>query len=59
MKTQYLLGMGLGSLLAANAYAQEDRPPHVILLMTDQQRFDAMGCAGNPSVITPTLDRLA
>ena len=59
MKTQYLLGMGLGSLLAANAYAQENRPPHVILIMTDQQRFDAMGCAGNPSVLTPNLDRLA
>lgn len=27
--------------------------------MTDQQRFDAMGCAGNPSVITPNLDQLA
>lgn len=59
MKTQYLLGMGLGSLLAVNAYAQNNKPPHVILLMTDQQRFDAMGCAGNEAVITPNIDRLA
>ena len=59
MKTQYLLGMGLGSLFAANLYAQENKPPHVILLMTDQQRFDAMGCAGNASCLTPNLDRLA
>ena len=59
MKTQYLLGMGLGSLFAANMYAQENKPPHVILLMTDQQRFDAMGCAGNSAVISPNLDRLA
>ncbi len=59
MKSQFLLGMGLGSLLAVNAYGQQQKPPHVILLMTDQQRFDAMGCAGNESVITPNLDRLA
>lgn len=59
MKTQYLLGMGLGSLFAANLYAQENKPPHVILLMTDQQRFDALGCAGNSSCLTPNLDRLA
>lgn len=57
MKTQYLLGMGLGSLLAVNAYAQQK--PNVILIMTDQQRFDAMGCAGNQACLTPNLDRLA
>ncbi|WP_409344263.1 arylsulfatase [Paenibacillus sp. MBLB4367] len=33
--------------------------PNVILLMTDQQRADAMGCYGNPAVETPNLDWLA
>ncbi len=33
--------------------------PNVLLLMTDQQRFDALGCAGNPHIRTPNLDRLA
>lgn len=35
------------------------KQPHIILIMTDQQRADALGCAGNPSVITPNIDRLA
>ncbi len=33
--------------------------PNVVFLLTDDQRFDAMGCAGNPVVRTPHLDRLA
>ena len=34
------------------------RKPNVILLMTDQQRADALGCMGNRLVQTPNLDRL-
>lgn len=33
--------------------------PNLLLLCTDQQRFDALGAAGNPHVQTPNLDRLA
>ncbi len=33
--------------------------PHIIFIMTDQQRADALGCAGNPEVITPNIDQLA
>ncbi|WP_114748715.1 arylsulfatase [Pleomorphovibrio marinus] len=33
--------------------------PHIILIMTDQQRGDAVGYAGNSSIITPNLDQLA
>lgn len=47
-------------LLAASAIsvgAQEK--PDIILIMTDQQRGDALGCAGNGSIITPHLDLLA
>lgn len=35
------------------------KQPHIILLMTDQQRGDALGCMGNRAVISPHLDRLA
>lgn len=35
------------------------RRPNLILIMTDQQRGDALGCAGNPAVLTPNLDSLA
>ena len=34
-------------------------PPNILLLFTDQQRADALGCAGNPHLRTPNLDRLA
>lgn len=33
--------------------------PNIIVLMTDQQRWDALGCAGNTRIQTPNLDRLA
>jgi choline-sulfatase len=34
-------------------------PPNILLLFSDQHRADAMGCAGDPIVQTPNLDRLA
>ncbi|MFB6218247.1 MAG: sulfatase-like hydrolase/transferase [Halobacteriaceae archaeon] len=34
-------------------------PPNVLFVLTDQMRAHAMGCAGNPDVETPALDRLA
>jgi arylsulfatase A-like enzyme len=37
----------------------QNRPPNVVFIMTDQQRFDALSCAGNPVLSTPNLDRLA
>ena len=33
--------------------------PNILLLFVDQMRYDAMGCAGNPVIRTPALDRLA
>jgi len=33
--------------------------PNILLLYTDQQRWDALACAGNPHILTPHLDRLA
>lgn len=33
--------------------------PNVLLICTDQQRFDAVAAAGNPHIQTPNLDRLA
>lgn len=35
------------------------RLPNVIFLVTDQQRADALGAAGNRQVLTPNIDRLA
>ncbi len=33
--------------------------PNIVLVMSDQHRADMMGCAGDPSVLTPSLDALA
>jgi arylsulfatase len=33
--------------------------PNILILMTDQQRFDSLGCYGCEKVNTPALDRLA
>ncbi|MBT4141373.1 MAG: sulfatase-like hydrolase/transferase [Candidatus Latescibacteria bacterium] len=33
--------------------------PNILILMTDQQRFDALSCANNPDIKTPNLDALA
>ena len=33
--------------------------PHILILMTDQQRADCLRCAGHPQLRTPNIDRLA
>jgi arylsulfatase A-like enzyme len=42
----------------------DDRPiprdaPNVLVIMTDDQRWDAFGAAGNPILKTPNIDRIA
>ena len=36
-----------------------DRRPNVVVLLTDQQRWDTLGVNGNPMGLTPNLDRAA
>ena len=33
--------------------------PNILWIVTDQQRFDSLGCYGSTAVATPNLDRLA
>ena len=47
------------SAMPGQAAQPEKKQPHIILIMTDQQRWDALGCAGNEAVISPNVDRLA
>jgi arylsulfatase A-like enzyme len=46
------------SLLAFNACAAASRP-NIVFLMTDDQRWDTLGCYGRTDVITPHIDQLA
>lgn len=41
------------------ATARQTGPPNILLIMTDQQRWDSLGCYGASWVQTPNLDRLA
>ncbi len=38
---------------------QESPPPNIIFLLTDDQRWDAMGAMGNAIIQTPEMDKLA
>lgn len=44
--------------IGATAPAAERRP-NILILVTDDHRFDALGCMGNRAIRTPHLDRLA
>jgi N-acetylglucosamine-6-sulfatase len=45
-------------LLLSVAARAADRP-NIVFVITDDQRWDAMGCAGHPFLKTPNMDRLA
>lgn len=49
-----LLGAAAGAPLWA-----ADRPPNIVLVLVDDQRFDALGVEGHPFLDTPHLDALA
>jgi arylsulfatase A-like enzyme len=53
-----LAALAVGSLVPILSYAQA-KQPNVLIIMTDQQRWDAMRCAGNMEIKTPNMDRLA
>src|SRR4051794_30453119 len=48
-----------GTATEAGADDRVARRPNILFLFADDQRFDALGCAGHPIVRTPTVDRLA
>jgi arylsulfatase len=51
----------IGFVLSLNCLgsANEHKPLNILLLYADDWRHDTLGCAGNPIVQTPQLDRLA
>lgn len=53
--------IGLGALACGRTVgrAAAARRPNVIFLLTDDQRWDALGCAGNPIIQTPHIDAMA
>lgn len=73
IKSSLVMGLGATVPTQASAISKEEKTakttltpnpgnpakPHIILIMTDQHRGDALGCMGNKAVISPNLDRLA
>lgn len=39
--------------------APKNKQPHIIFIMSDQHRGDALHCMGNPCVSSPNIDKLA
>ena len=56
---QQAIGLTAGITSANFASARSSSRPNFIFILTDDQRYDALGCAGNPLIQTPTLDALA
>ncbi|GHU99869.1 acetylglucosamine-6-sulfatase [Bacteroidia bacterium] len=45
--------------LALPGLSAREKQPNILFILTDDQRWDALGYAGNPYIHTPNLDRLA
>lgn len=43
----------------AAVHAAPARRPNIVFMFTDDQRWDAMSCAGHPFLKTPNMDRIA
>jgi arylsulfatase A-like enzyme len=55
-----VLALGAASTLCAQGAAKTPPTrPNLLLVVTDDQRFDQMSCAGHAVLRTPTIDRLA
>lgn len=44
---------------SSSSNEQKSQPPNIIFLLTDDQRWDALGVMGNSIIQTPNLDQLA
>ena len=51
--------LSLSAVAPTISHSQEANRPNILLIMTDQQSWDAVGYAGNKTIKTPHLDRLA
>jgi arylsulfatase A-like enzyme len=53
------LGIGCKSNVRDGIVTVDGQKPNIIFILTDDQRWDALGYADNPIIQTPQMDRLA
>src|ERR1700722_15203611 len=58
-RPRWLLTVAVVVLLHSAAQSAEPMQPNIVVMMTDDQRFDFMSCAGHPFIKTPNMDRIA
>ena len=54
--------MLFGTLTSCNTgkiSTEQKKKPNILFLFADDQRADALGCAGNPYIKTPNIDKIA
>ncbi|MEM7307241.1 MAG: sulfatase [Planctomycetota bacterium] len=59
MKLFSALGLLAAALCGVPASARQTARPNLLFIVTDDQRDDALGCAGHPVLRTPVIDGLA
>jgi arylsulfatase A-like enzyme len=64
-RRDFLKGSAAGAValslpaLSSGADEVRERKPNIIFLLTDDQRWDTMGCVGNKIIQTPNMDNMA
>ncbi|OHX64491.1 alpha-L-rhamnosidase-related protein [Flammeovirga pacifica] len=58
-QTRLLLITFWACLIGVKTYGQTTDQPNIIFILTDDQRWNALGYAGNPHATTPEMDKLA
>jgi arylsulfatase A-like enzyme len=56
---RHFLSIGLIGLYMISGYAQNNKRPNIIFILTDDQSYGMLGCTGNKVIQTPNFDKLA